>query len=160
MITSFHEDMQGIVRYYGSTSDPIKSGVMALYSLPHSCSHTLRHLFLPAVVLLAFSQSEDGMYLHTRSDGNLFSLARLLAKTKVRKLLIREMLFADGTALTAHTDGDLRQLTSSFAHACSEFGLKISLKKSNILCRDVSSIPNKRAPLATTLLRWWRTSLT
>ena len=49
----------------------------------------------------AFIQSEDGMYLHTRSDGNLFNLARLRAKTKVRKVLIRLMLFTDDAALAA-----------------------------------------------------------
>ena len=123
-------------------------------------SHTLRHLFLPTAVSLAFSQSEDGVYLRTRSGGNIFNLACPRAKTKARKFLIRKILFEDGAALTAHTEGNLRQLTSSFAHACSEFGIKISLKKTNILCQDVSSTPSKRAPLATTLLRWWRTSFT
>ena len=123
-------------------------------------SHTLRHLFLPTAVSLAFSQSEDGVYLRTRSGGNIFNLACLRAKTKARKFLIRKILFEDGAALIAHTEGNLRQLTSSFAHACSEFGIKISLKKTNILCQDVSSTPSKRAPLATTLLRWWRTSFT
>lgn len=123
-------------------------------------SHTLRHLFLPTAVSLAFSQSEDGVYLRTRSGGNIVNLACLRAKTKARKFLIRKILFEDGAALTAHTEGNLRQLTSSFAHACSEFGIKISLKKTNILCQDVSSTPSKRAPLATTLLRWWRTSFT
>lgn len=123
-------------------------------------SHTLRHLFLPTAVSLAFSQSEDGVYLRTRSGGNIFNLACLRAKTKARKFLIRKILFEDGAALTAHTEGNLRQLTSSFAHACSEFGIKISLTKTNILCQDVSSTPSKRAPLATTLLRWWRTSFT
>ena len=45
---------------------------------------------------------------------------------------------SDGCVL-AHTEGDLRQLTSSFAHACGEFAIKISLKKTKILCQDVSS---------------------
>ena len=46
------------------------------------------------------------MYLCTRSGGNLFNLACLRVKTKVRKLLIRKILFEDGAALTAHTEGD------------------------------------------------------
>ena len=50
------------------------------------------------------------------------------------------MLFADDYALTAHTEGALQRLISSFANACSEFGLTISLKKTNILGQDVSSI--------------------
>ena len=54
---------------------------------------------------------------------NPFNLARLQAKTEVRKVLIREMLFADNAALTAHTEGALQWFITSFANACSEFGL-------------------------------------
>ena len=52
------------------------------------------------------------------------------------------MLFADDAALTAHTEGALLRLISSFAHACREFGLTISLKKTNILSQDVSITPS------------------
>ena len=79
-LRSFHEDMQGTVQYDGSTSDPfpIKSGVnRAVYWLPHSSA-----FFFSLLLFYASSQSEDGVYLHTRSDGNLFNLG---AKTKVRK---------------------------------------------------------------------------
>ncbi len=108
------------------------------------CSHpdTLRHLFLPAAAPRhAFSQSEYGVFIRTRSDGNLFNLARLRAKTKVRRVLIREMLFADDAALTAHTEEALQRLISSFARASDEFGLTISLKKTNVMGQDVSSTP-------------------
>lgn len=86
-------------------------------------------------------QSEEGVYLHTRSDGSLFNLERLRAKTKVRKVLIRELLFADDAALTAHTEAALQELISCFAQACTEFDLMISIKKTNILAQDVSSVP-------------------
>ena len=43
------------------------------------------------------------MYLHTRSDGKLFNLARLRAKTKGTDVYVREMLFADDASLTAHS---------------------------------------------------------
>lgn len=52
------------------------------------------------------------------------------------------MLFADDVALTAHTVAALQRLISSFAHACSEFGLTICLKKTNILCQDVITPSN------------------
>ena len=51
--------------------------------------HTLRHVFLPTPILRLHPEKMNGVYLHTRSDGNL---ARLRAITKVRKVLIREML--------------------------------------------------------------------
>ena len=113
-----------------------------------TCSHTSQHLFLLLVLSYAFSHSVDGVYLHSRSDVNLLNLARLQVKTKVRKVLISEMLFANDAVLTAHTKGASKRFISSFAHACCEFGLIISPKKTRILGRDVSSS------------RWWRTSLT
>ena len=63
------------------------------------------------------------MYLHTRSDGNFFNLARLQVKTKFRKVLISEMLFANDVVLAGHTEGAEKRFIISFAHACCEFGL-------------------------------------
>ena len=131
MITSFHEDMKGTVQYDGSSSDPFP--ILAPTLFGNLFSLLLRY---------AFSQSEEDVYLHTRSDGSLFNLARLRAKTKGRKVLIRELLFADDDALTAHTEAALQELISCFAQACTEFGLMISIKKTNILAQDVSSVPS------------------
>ena len=58
----------------------------------------------------------------------------------MRKVLIREFIFADNAALTAHTEAALQELISCFAQACTEFGLTISIKKTNILAQDVSSV--------------------
>ena len=52
------------------------------------------------------------------------------------------MLFADDAVLTSHTEDALQRLIRSFASACREFGLTISLKKTNIMGQDVSSAPN------------------
>jgi len=140
LITSFHEDMQGIVQYDGSTSKPfpIKSGVKQGCVL----APTLFGIFFSMLLTHAFSSSEDGIYIHTRSDGKLFNLARLRAKTKVRSVLIRDMLFADDAALTAQSEEALQRLITSFSSACSDFGLTISLKKTNIMGQDVSHMPH------------------
>ncbi|PFX15042.1 putative uncharacterized transposon-derived protein F52C9.6 [Stylophora pistillata] len=133
-------EMKGTVQYDGSSSDPfpIKSGVKQGCVL----APTLFGILFSLLLRYAFSQSEEGIYLHTRSDGSLFNLARLRAKTKVRKVLIREMLFADDAAITAHTETALQELINCFAHACSQFGLTISIKKTNILGQDVSTAPS------------------
>ncbi len=139
MVTSFHDEIKGTVQYDGSPSEPfpIRSG------LKQGCvlAPTLFGIFFSLLLRHAFSQSKDGVFIHTRSDGNLFNLARLRAKTKVRRVLIREMMFADDAALTAHTDEALQRLISSFACASDEFGLTISLKKTNVMGQDVSSTP-------------------
>ena len=87
-------------RYDGSTSDPfpIKNRVKQGCAL----APTLFGIIFSLLLFYAFSQLEDGVYLNTRIDGHLFNLARLRAKTKVRKVLIRELLFADDAALNAH----------------------------------------------------------
>ena len=51
----------------------------------------------------AFGEATEGIYLQTRSDGKLINLARLKAKTNVREILIRDVLFADEAAVAIHT---------------------------------------------------------
>ena len=82
LIISFHDNMQGTVQYDGSTSGsfPIKSGVKQGCVL----APTLFGIFFSVVLSSAFGTSEEGVYIRTRSDGKLFNLARLRAKTKVR----------------------------------------------------------------------------
>ena len=52
------------------------------------------------------------------------------------------MLFADDATLTSHTEDALQRLIRSFASACREFGLTISLEQTNIMGQDVSSTPS------------------
>jgi len=47
--------------------------------------------------------------------------------------LIRELLFADDAALVAHSETALQRVTSCFAEASKLFGLKVSLKKTEVL---------------------------
>ncbi|XDV29424.1 hypothetical protein PO909_032554 [Leuciscus waleckii] len=118
IIASFHDDMKGIVSCDGETSKPfeIKSGVKQGCVL----APTLFGIFFSMLLTFAFRHSTEGVHLHTRSDGRLFNLTRLKAKTKVLSVLIREMLFADDAALVAHTEEELQQLLSQFSHACKD----------------------------------------
>ena len=131
--------MKGSVKINGSSSEPfqILSGLKQGFVL----APTLFGIFFSLLLQYAFDGSEDGIYIRTRSDGNLFNLARLRAKTKLWRVLLREMLFADDAALAAHSEESLQRLNDQLAHACKEFGLTISLKKTNIMGQDVSSIP-------------------
>ena len=65
MIVSFHEDMQDTVQYNESSSDPfpIKCRVEL------GCVLTPTHFGIFSLLLsYAFSQSEDGVYLHTKNN--------------------------------------------------------------------------------------------
>ena len=140
MIVSFHMNMKGTVLFDGALSEafPINNGVKQGCVL----APTLFGIFFSMLLTHAFSQSSDGIYLHTRSDGGLYNLARLKAKTLVRRVLIRDMLFADDAALVTHTAEALQRLADSFSDACKEFGLTISLKKTNICVQGVEESPS------------------
>ena len=139
MITSFHTDTKGTVQFNGSSSEPfeIRSGVKQGCVL----APTLFGIFFGLLLKHAFDTTTEGIYLRTRSDGRFFNLARLRAKTKVRKVLIRDMLFADDAAVATHTQEELQSLMDCFSQACKDFGLTISLKKTNVLGQDTEALP-------------------
>ena len=72
------------------------------------------------------------------TQDSYLQLTPLRAKTKVTHVLIREMLFADNAAFTFHTctEDGLRQLLSRLSHACKEFDLTISVKKTDVMAQD------------------------
>ena len=84
--------------------------------------------------------ASEGICLRTRSDGRLFNLGCLRAKTKVREALIIDMLFADDAEVTTHTQQELPALMDCFSQACKDFGLTISLKKINVLGQDTMEL--------------------
>ena len=126
------------MQFNGSSSEPfeIRGGVKQGCVL----APTLFGIFFGLLLKHAFDTTE-GIYLRTRSDGRLFNLARLRANTKVREVLIRDMLFADDAAVVAHTQEELQSLMDCFSQACKDFGLTISLKKTNVLGQDTETPP-------------------
>ena len=51
------------------------------------------------------------------------------------------MLFADGAAVATHTQEELQSLMDCFSQACKDFGLTISLKKTNVIGQDTEPPP-------------------
>jgi len=80
--------------------------------------------------------------LHCRTSGKLFDLSRFRAKLKVRRLFIRELLYADDAAFVATSTSNLQNLCSSFASACAEFHTTISLSKTVVLSQGLCSSPH------------------
>lgn len=52
------------------------------------------------------------------------------------------MLFADKAALAANSEETMQQLINHLVTACNEFGLNISLIKTDIALQDVSNKPS------------------
>ena len=93
--------MKGSVQFNGNISEPFD----ICSRLKQGCllAPTLFGIFFALVLKHAFGIAQEGIYLQTRSDGRLFNVARLKAKTKAHKALIRDMLFADDAAVVTHT---------------------------------------------------------
>lgn len=139
VIASFHDDMHSTISFNGATSEafPVSSGVKQGCVL----APTLFGIFFSMLLQYAFKDCDEGVFIRTRADGKLYNLARLRAKTKVLEVLIRELLFADDAALASHTEDGLQQLVSRFSHACKEFGLTISLKKTEVMGQGTEHPP-------------------
>ena len=127
LIESFHTDTKGTVQCNDITSEPfdIHSGVKQGCVL----APTLFGIFFALLLKHGFGSATVGIYLHTRSDGS-------------REVLIRDMLFADDAAVATHMEQELQTLMDSFSKACKDFGLTISLKKTNVLGQDVEAPPS------------------
>ena len=138
-ISSFHENMHSTVNCNGSTSEAFK--VSSRVKQGCVLAPTLFSIFFSMLLQYAFKNCREGVFLHTRYDGKLLNIAHLYAKTKVTKVLICGMLFADDAAVVSHTEEGLQQLVSCLSVACMEFGLKISLKKTNVMAQDAGHPP-------------------
>jgi len=79
--------------------------------------------------------------LHTRSTGGLLDLSWLRAKTKTKRVLISELLYADDAALVAHSEMHLQNLCERFAKACNDFSMSINLKKTVVMSLGTSIPP-------------------
>ena len=102
---------------------------------------TLFGIFFALLLRHTFGTAQEGIYLWTGSDGSLFNLAHLKVRTKVRQALIRDMLFADDAAVVTQTQRELQLLMDCFSQAYKDFGLIISLKKTNVLGQDIPAPP-------------------
>ena len=133
--------MKGTVAFGGSKSDSfsirssgVKQGcVLAL---------TLFDIFFAMTLKHAFGNAAEGIYLRTRSDRKLFNISRLKAKSKVHHRCLRDFLFADGADVIAHSAKDLQRLMDRFSQACKDFGLTISLKKTQIMAQGIDLRPH------------------
>ncbi|XP_072041153.1 uncharacterized protein [Amphiura filiformis] len=138
MIIQLHEIQLGQVRLNNDLTEPfpITNGVKQGCVL----APTLFSIFFSMMLHQATVDldDDDGIYIRYRTDGSLFNLRRLQARTKTMDLLVRELLFADDAALVAHTESSMQRITSCFADATKLFGLEVSLKKTEVLHQPAS----------------------
>ena len=96
-------------------------------------SPTLFSMVFAALLHDASHYNDDGIQLKYRTDGGVFNLRRLKAKTKVKVATLRELLFADDCALNSNTEEEMQQCVNHFSRACDNFGFTISTKKTEVM---------------------------
>ena len=94
-----------------------------------------------AMLTDAFREVNPGMNIRHRTDGRLVNFRRLHAKTKVHVDKLRDFLFADDCALNAGSEEDMLHSMDLFSNACSNFGLIVSSKKTEVMYQPAPKNP-------------------
>ena len=139
ILQGFHDGMQATVQFNGSRSEAF--GVACGVKQGCVLAPTLFAIYFSALLRRAFPDP-SGVLLHSRFDGNFFSLARLKARSRTKRVLVRELLYADDAAFVASSEQELQEMVDRFATACKEFGLTISLKKTMVMAQGAPAPPN------------------
>ena len=139
IVKQFHVGMMARVQDNGETSEafPVTNGVKQGCVL----APTLFSIMFSAMLSDAFRDANLGISLTYRTDGSIFNIRRLQAKTKVSETTINELLFADDCALNANSETSMQESVDKFANACDNFGLTISTKKTEVLHQPAPGKP-------------------
>ena len=94
---------------------------------------TLFSFMFSAMLTDPFRDTDVGIGINYHTNGSVFNLRRLQAKTKVTSDTINDFLFADDCALNATSEADMQHSIGKFDKACNNFGLTISTKKTEVM---------------------------
>jgi len=90
--------------------------------------HSLFSIFLSAMLDEALRDMEGGIYIQSRQRVQHFR-----AKTKTTRILVRELLFKDDSALVTYSTEEMQKIVDAFSDASKKFSLKINIKKIEVL---------------------------
>ena len=141
IITSFHEGMQGTVQYDCSSSYPFPIRNVVKQGL-HTFPNTLQHLLLSSCCCLTPSVSQK--MVHT-SLPEVMEASSASHTSEQRPRCEEYWLGSCWLQMMLpwlHTLRKLYSDSSAASHAHVEFSLTISVKKTNIMGQDLSSIPS------------------
>ena len=138
IIKSLHSGMQASVAQGTNHSNEfaVTNGVKQGCVL----APTLFSLYLSAMLEVAFDDSLDDVSIQTRHNADLFNVAHFKARTKTSQKIVKEMLFADSSALVAHDARSRQWLVDRFSSAANQFSFKINIKNTECLFQPVNNI--------------------
>ena len=94
---------------------------------------TLFSIMFSAMLTDTFRATDVGISINYCTNGSVFNLRRLQAKTKVKSDTVNDFLFANDCTLNATSEADMQHSIDKFAKACNNFGLTISTKKTEFM---------------------------
>lgn len=106
----------------------------------HKQAPTLFSFMFTAMITDAYRDDEEtAIKINYRTDGGLFNLQRLKAKTKTKETAIRELLYADDCALYADSIENMQISLNKFSAACNNFGFTINTKKTEVMHQSTTN---------------------
>ena len=105
LVRLFHDNMKGQVFSSGAYTNSF--GISNVVKQGCVLAPVLFNLFFAQVLHHAVQNKNLRVYIRYRTDGSLFDLRRLSAKTKTKEKLILEALFADDCALVVRKENHL-----------------------------------------------------
>ena len=127
MIEALHTGMTANVSVGGEVSESFS--VTNVVKQGCVLAPTLFSIFLRAMLDEAFRVMGVGVYIQFRQSADLFNVEHFKAKTKTTRILMRGLLFADDSALVAHSGEEMQKIVDGFSDASKMFGLMINIKK-------------------------------
>ena len=84
---------------------------------------TLFSLYFSTMLEVAFKDGSERVYIQTKKEADLFNVAHFKSQNRTTTKLVRDLLFADDSALLAHDSDDIQTLVDRFADAARMFRL-------------------------------------
>ena len=139
LVRLFHDGMQARVKDNGEFSKPfsVTNGVKQGCVL----APTLFSMLFSAMLTDAFRDESVDIEFRSRIDGGFYKPQRLKAKKFVTYGCLRDLLFADDCALCAESSTSMQHLVDLFSRSCINFGLTISIKKTEVLFQPAPDNP-------------------
>lgn len=131
LIRQFHDNMLAKIRHEDKLSEqfPVTCGVKQGCVL----APTLFSFYFAAVMNDATKACSGQIGLNSRTDKSVFNITRLRTKSRVNKLSILEILYADDVCMMANSAETLQTYMNLLNDSCRRFGLVISSTKTQVL---------------------------
>ena len=133
------------VKLMGKFSDPflVKQGLKQ--GCPAAC--LLFNIYFSVIIHVCHEKlSDKGVQIRFRLNGDIFDIQKLKAESKISKITIAELLFADDAALCALNEQDLQLMVLVFYETFIEFGLELAIEKTEVMMQKATKDEERESP--------------